>query len=157
MKHADFPAGYRNGRMPESGWRIVVMVTGLIAVIACFILLVGGGIFWFVFRVTQPLAEAGDAFMTRLQAGEYRAAYEMMSPALQADIGSAEDLQGILNTAGGRPESWQWNSRRISNRTGYLEGNVTFAGGTRGRVWLTCLQEEGVWRVEDFSFSAGEP
>ncbi len=143
--------------MPESDRKLVLMVVGLIAAIACFILLVGGGLFWFVFRVTQPLGDVGDAFMTHLQAGEYRAAYEMMSPALQADIGSAEDLQGMLNLAGGRPESWRWNSRRISNQTGYLQGTVTFAGGEKGRVWLTCLQEGGAWRVDDFGFSSGEP
>jgi len=64
---------------------------------SCFVLLLGGGIFWVVFRATQPLTEAGDAFMTRLQTGEYRAAYEMLSPALQADIGGVEELQGVLN------------------------------------------------------------
>jgi hypothetical protein len=107
-------------------------------------LLVGG-----VINATQPVANAGDAFMAALRDGDYNKAYDLSAPALQQEAGNAEGLQAALGT---KPvASWNFTSRNISNNQGSLEGTTTYTDGSTGTVTMALTQVGNDWKVSGVS------
>jgi len=126
-------------------WHFVLI--GLLAV-AAFV----GVLVWGVMRITGPVVAGGDAFMTELRDGRFERAYALATPALQRELGRAEDLSGRVGLY--RPLEWSWSHRSIRNGIGQVAGSAEFAGGS-GRAELELHQVGGEWRVAAFRFRPG--
>ncbi|MDQ6693387.1 MAG: zinc ribbon domain-containing protein, partial [Chloroflexota bacterium] len=99
------------------------------------ILLCGAGVIGlglFVVNATQPVASAGDAYMTALRDGDYSKAFNLSAPALQQEATNAQGLQSALSSK--QPATWSFTSRNISNGTGTLSGTTTYKTGSNGTV-----------------------
>ena len=144
------PTGTTVTAPPPPRGRSPLLIIGIIVlavVLICGIggaLLVGG-----VLNATQPIANAGEAYMTALRDGDYNRAYDLSAPALQQEAGSAEGLQTVLGT---KPlASWSFNSRNISNNQGSLEGTTTYTDGSTGTVTMALTQVGSDWKVSGIS------
>jgi hypothetical protein len=131
---------------PPARGRSPLLIIGIIVlalVLICGIggaLLVGG-----VLSATQPLADAGDAYMAALRDGNYSRAYDLSAPDLQKEAGNAEGLQAVLAT---KPlTSWSFNSRNISNDQGSLSGTTVYTDGSTGMVEMALAKVGNDWKV----------
>jgi Domain of unknown function (DUF4864) len=88
--------------------------------------------------------------MQSLKSGDYATAYALCHPALQQQLGSAQNLQRMVENGKARPISWSFTSRNIENNQGHMEGTVTMQGGT-GIVTLDLAQSNGEWKVLAFN------
>lgn len=139
----------RNAGMeqPRRGWRMWYLIPigclGFIALIAA--------IFFFVFAVTRPVVDTGDAFMNAFKAGNHQAAYALATPSLQRELGSAGTLAKM--TQDYRPSEWSWSQRQLKNGVGRVEGGVTFSDGRRGSARIVLEQANGQWLVSSFQLN----
>jgi hypothetical protein len=108
--------------------------------------------------VDQALAEQGDAYMTSLKDGDFKATYEMMSSESQRALDysidltrGVVDLDGIIKDVGSQIVSWEFEKGRVFTENGVtrgaLEGRVEAVFGTSGKVHLEFEQQGGVWKV----------
>ena len=122
------------------------MVIGIIVlalVLICGIggaLLVGG-----VLNATQPVFNAGEAYMAALRDGDYNRAYDLSSTVLQQEVGDAEGLLPALGAK--QPASWSFTSRSIENNQGRLQGTTTYKNGETGTVDMALTQVGNDWKV----------
>lgn len=134
---------------PRGGFKIWYLVPigclGLIALAAA--------IFFFVFALTRPVVDTGDAFMNALKAGDNAAAYALATPSLQRELGSADALGKMAGTY--RPSTWSWSQRSIKNSIGRVEGGVTFTDGRSGHARIILEQVGGQWKVSGFNLNPG--
>ncbi len=111
-----------------------------------------GGLVGLVFALTQPLADAGDAFMAALRDERYAAAFELCTPALQREVGSPQGLERRARSGNLRPTSWLFHRRKVNLGTGRLEGKAALAGGGSAQVRLLFDQVGGDWKVSGLTF-----
>ncbi len=130
------------------GCVVVAVVVGVIA-LACVAL--GGTAILAGLGLTQPAATAGDAFMTALRDGDYDQAYSLCSPGLQKELGSAQDLQELIENGDAQPSQWSFTSRNISGDTGQLDGNVTLTGDRPGTVIIKLVKVGDAWKINGFN------
>ena len=108
--------------------------------------------------VDQALAEQGDAYMTSLKDGDFKATYEMMSSEAQRvldySIGITRgvvDLDSIIKDVGSQIVSWEFERGRIFTQNGVtrgaLEGRVETVSGISGKVRLEFEQQGDAWKV----------
>jgi len=108
--------------------------------------------------VDQALREQGDAYMTSLKDGGFKATYEMMSPdaqqVLDYSIGITRgvvDLDSIIKDVGSKIVSWEFESGRIFTQNGVprgaLEGRVEYVDGMSGKVRLEFELQDHTWKV----------
>jgi hypothetical protein len=119
----------------------LLLVCILIAVVAA-----AGGIVG-----TQPVADAGNAFLNALKQSNYDQAYSLCSPELQTKLGSAQQLKATVEQGKAQPVSWSFNSRSMSGNSGDLEGSVTMIGGVKGTVTLSLVKSGGAWKIIGFN------
>ena len=110
------------------------------------------GIVGLVFALTQPLADAGDAFMAALRDERYDVAFALCTPALQREVGSPQGLERRARSGNLRPTTWLFHRRKGNIGTGRLEGSAALAGGRRAQVRLLFEQVDGNWKVSAFTF-----
>lgn len=139
------PAGAPPAAAPPRGRSPLLIIGGIVLalVLLCVVagvLLVGG-----VLNATQPVADAGDAYMAALRDGDYSKAFDLSTSAVQQEVGDAEGLQAGL---GGRQlASWIFTSRNISNGQGSLSGTATYTNGESGTVEMVLNQVGNDWKV----------
>ena len=138
------------GMAPPPRRRSPLLIIGII-VLALLLLcgigvavLVGG-----VFSLTQPVANAGDAYMAALRDGNYSKAFDLSTPSLQQEVGNADGLKSALSSK--QPKSWSFTSRSINNNQGSLSGTASYADGTTGTVDVVLTQVGNDWKVEGIS------
>ena len=113
--------------------------------------------------VDQALAEQGDAYMTSLKDGDFKATYEMMSSDAQRDLDysiditrGVVDLDSIIKDVGSQIVSWEFERGRIFTQNGVpmgtLEGRVETVSGISGKVRLEFEQQGGEWKVRSSSW-----
>ena len=103
------------------------------------------------FGATQPAATAGENFMTALKNGDVAGAYNLCTPALQRELGSAQGMQTRITNGRVQPTQWSFSSRNINNDTAQLDGTVTFTGNREGNVTLVLAQVGGEWKISGFN------
>lgn len=132
--------------------KILIILAGLVLVACIGIIAVAaiGGL-----GFTQPAANTADAFMSALQQGNYAQAYALCAPALQQELGTADDLQTLIENAQVKPAKWTFNSREVSGNEGQVEGNVTFQDNRTGAVRITLQSSGNVWQVIGFDLKPG--
>ena len=103
----------------------------------------------------KDLADQGAAFMTAFKDGNFQAAYDLMSPELQQEVGGVADLESMVLDNAATPAEWSFNSVNMSTEdgtnTGTLDGEVTFADGKTGTVNLVFIQDGDTWRLMSFN------
>lgn len=106
-----------------------------------------GGVLLFntVMSATQPVVNAGEAYMMALRDGDYTRAFEMSDSALQQEVGDAEGLQAALSQR--QLSGWSFTSRAINNAQGTLSGTTTYTNGETGTVDMTLTQVGNDWKV----------
>jgi hypothetical protein len=108
--------------------------------------------------VNQALAEQGDAYMTSLKDGDFKATYEMMSSEAQRvldySIGITRgvvDLDSIIKDVGSQIVSWEFEKGRVFTENGVtrgaLEGRVETVSGMSGKVRLEFEHQDHAWKV----------
>ncbi|HUS14079.1 MAG TPA: hypothetical protein VM536_03580 [Chloroflexia bacterium] len=129
-------------------WLLWAAAVGLLAaLIAVFFI----GIWLLTSVLTQPVASAGDSFMTALSTGRYDSAYDLATPELQQELTSVAGLATLVQPY--QPARWSWTSRSIRNGVGRVEGLLTYAGGKTGTVHLVLRQVGSVWRIGSFQMN----
>ena len=122
-------------------WHIILLA--LLAVAAFVAVLLTA-----VFSITRPVVDSAETFMSALRDGNYDTAYARLTPALQAELGSAQQMEQRLATL--RPVSWSWTSRRIVNGIGEVQGMATYAGGGSSQAGMQFEKVGDEWRVTWF-------
>lgn len=121
---------------------ILLTILGVIVVCVVGVFLLIGGIF----AATQPVVDAGDAYMAALRDTDYSRAFDLSSTALQQKAVDASGLETALSSK--VPATWTFTSRGINNNDGSLSGNDTYKDGTTGTVELSLLKEGDKWKVD---------
>lgn len=130
-----------------------VLFVGCAAVVGCLMCVgLAAGIFFLVFRLTAPVADASNAFLDDVKNGNYAAAYDKCSVSLQAEFGSAEGIQRFFAQFG-KPAKWSFNSRSITNDRGEVSGSVTFEDGTKRKISLVLFKENDKWKIAGVHFN----
>ena len=101
--------------------------------------------------LTGPAADVGESFMVALRDRDYNTAYRLCDPALQAELGSVEGLQLLVEAGSATPATWSFNSRQVSGNTATLSGNMTFESGQSGQVDLTLSSSGDSWLLTSFN------
>jgi hypothetical protein len=118
--------------------------------VVVFMVLIGGTTVFGVLGVTQPAADAGEAFMTALKNSDYAGAYALCAPDLQTKLVNAQGLQRLVEGGKARPTKWSFNSRNIDNGQAELTGTVTMVGA-EGTVSLSLIQVGDQWKIIAFN------
>ena len=125
------------------GWGIVLALIAIIATLA----ILGGAL------DTWEVVKAGDRFMEALKDGDYDAALDACSPALQSYLGGAEELKRTIVDEKLRPSDWRFDSRTQAGDQGALAGTVTMVNDVRGTVTLELRRFGGEGRIVHFELS----
>ncbi|MBC7870812.1 MAG: hypothetical protein H7Y09_08225, partial [Chitinophagaceae bacterium] len=88
---------------------IILLMIGLVCG-GAFVALVGS-----VFIFTQPITEAGSAYLNALRDEDYDTAYAKMTRALQDQVGSAERLRTLIEEFNAAPSVWSISYRSSSD------------------------------------------
>ena len=144
--YAPPPGGVQTGVTPPPRRRSPLRI--ILIIVVAFLLLCGIGVALLVggiFAATQPVVNAGDAYMSALRDGDYNKAFNLSTPALQQELGSADNLKAAVGSK--QPTSWNFTSRSIDNGQGSLSGTTTFTDGTNGTIDLGLSQVGNDWKV----------
>jgi hypothetical protein len=125
----------------------------LIAIVLCCMGVVGfvAVLFLVLNTVLAPVVDRGDSFMTALKDQDYQAAYDQCSSTLQAELGSVENLQTMMQ--GIQPETWSYSTRSLRNGEGRLEGTVKLVDGREMDFTLRLDEEGDQWKISAFGFN----
>lgn len=136
--------------VPPKRKRSPLLIIGGIVLVLVLLCVAGfaalGGL---VLGATQPVANAGEAYMTALRDGDYSKAFDLSSTALQQEVGNAQGLQTGLSSK--QPARWSFTSRNVSNNQGNLSGTTTYKDGTSGTVDMVLTQVGNDWKVAGVS------
>lgn len=131
-------------------WKIVVIVlVGFLAL--------GGSIGLFVYRLTQPPADAGTAFLRQIATAGSDAAYATTSQAFQADVPKARLAELAQRFGLTQFDDASWTSRNIEGSIAHISGTVTLKSGATLPMEMTLVKENGTWLVTGFKVLGGVP
>lgn len=131
---------------PKKSNRNLFLILGgvlLLLVLGCVAFF--GIIFVGIMGATQPMTNAGEAFMAALRDGNYSQAYNMCSPSLQSEVVDASGLEAALATT--RPSKWSFSSSKVQSNTGQLDGSATLADGRQADLRLVLDKLGNDWKV----------
>ena len=141
----------------SSTTKIILIVVGALAVLCCIavivILLVTGGGAFALFNTLKPVSDAGDSFMGALRDSNYKAAYEICSPALQKELGTSENLRKMIEENNVKPVKWNFNSTDMKNENGELKGTVTLTENRAGSVHIYLVKTPNGWKIKSFNIN----
>lgn len=96
-------------------------------------------------------ATVSDDFMTYLKSSRYPDAFNLLSPDLKNQLGSAANFQDMIKNSGSQPVKWTWTSKNVSTTEGRFDGNITFAGNRDGTVSLVVSKPGNRWKISNLS------
>jgi len=134
----------RDSSRSNLGKIFLLIGLGLFACIAFVVALVV-----FVFGVTQPVVDAGNAYFQAIQDGRMEDAYALFAPSLQDEV-SYDDLVSTFGDAS--LESWSVNQRSIENGIGKMSGSVTVNEDSLSYD-LYFREIDGAWRITGYQFN----
>ena len=138
--------------MEEKPKRTGISRTRLIITVIVGAIVLGGlitaGVLAIVIPLTQPVVDAGNAFLEALDAQDFDAAYAMMSPELQNEVGENGLAEHFTNAD---LSDWSYSQRSIRNGVGRLNGRVMWNGeATELTFFFTNI--DGQWRLVSYDF-----
>lgn len=110
--------------------------------------LVAGGILAIVLPLVQPIVDAGNGFLETIAAQDFDAAYAMLSPELQAEVGENGLAEHFTNAD---LSEWSYSQRSIRNGVGRLNGRVLWNSEPTDFV-LFFTNIDGQWRLMSYNF-----
>lgn len=116
------------------------------------IVMLGVGVFSFVWNITGPLVETAERHVQAMANGDIAAARDEFSLSLMDEV-SADRLAEMaagLNLGGDAEVSF--SNRSISGGQGQLNGTVTGADGRVIPVRFTLVKERDAWRIIGFNY-----
>ena len=138
--------------------RSPLVIVGIVAVVllcicSCIAIFAAGGlsIFSAGFAAITGVSEVPNNFMQAVADGDDATAFGYFSPELQAEFDSAADFGALIDGAGVRPSSWNFNSFNIENNIGEYSGNVTYQDGTSGTMTIDMESTDGEWEIYAFN------
>jgi len=96
--------------------------------------------------------KTADDFMTALQGGNYEAAYGLLTPALQQELGDAEGLQAAIP---GTMSEWSFTDFSIENNTAAIQGTGQGPDGTY-LLGVVLENADGEWRVAGYEATSAQ-
>ena len=134
--------------------RSPLVIVGIVAVVllcicGCIAFFAAGGLS--IFGIGVAAAEVPNNFMQAVADGDDATAFSYFSPELQAEFDSAADFGALIDGAGVRPSSWNFNSFNIENNIGEYSGNVTYQDGTSGTMTIDMESTDGEWEIYAFN------
>ena len=132
-------------RTAMSRTRLIISI--IIGAIGLGVLIVGG-ILAIVLPLVQPIVDAGDGFLEALAAQNFDAAYAMLAPELQSEVGE----NGLAeHFASANLSDWSYSQRSLRNGVGRLNGRVQWNGeATDFVLFFTNIDEQ--WRLISYNF-----
>lgn len=125
----------------------ILIALGVLVVLA-------GGLIWFVFDKTSGMSDAADTFFGHLKAGKFAEARAMTSTQFQ-NATSVEDLGGFSKQYGfEKYKDASYSSRGFENSIGYLEGAIELTDGSKLPVRIEFIDENG-WKIQLVTPKAG--
>ncbi len=111
-----------------------------------------------VIETAQAFTKVGNDFMTALCDGNYDAAYALMHPGLQREMGTAADLQKMMEDNAAQPKDWSFSSVNATTdadkvTTAKMEGSVNYQDGKSGVVTLELVQDGEAWTIISFNLN----
>ena len=114
----------------------ILIALGVLVVLA-------GGLVWFVFDKTSGMSDSADMFFGHLKTGKFVEARAMTSSQFQKAT-SVEDLAGFSKQYGfEKYKESSYSSRGFDNGVGYLEGNLELTDGSKLPVRVEFIDENG--------------
>lgn len=135
----------------SSSSAIVVMAAIVISVVMC--VGIAGAVVVLVFKLLEPVSEAGNEFMNAIRDGDYQDVYALVDDRLKSVVEDTTRLESIVLEYDAQPESWNFNSQSIKNNFGEIEGTVTLEDGRTTPLLIQFVQLDGVWRVTYFAWA----
>lgn len=125
----------------------ILIALGVLVVLA-------GGLVWFVFDKTSGMSDSADAFFGHLKAGKFAEARAMTSSQFQKAT-SAEDLGSFSKQYGfEKYKDASYSSRGFEDGVGYLEGTIELTDGSKLPVRIEFIDEKG-WKIQLVTPKAG--
>lgn len=124
----------------------IILIVG-ISLFACIAFVVA--LVFFIFRVTQPVVDVGNAYFQAIQDGQMEDAYAMFAPSLQDEVAYDDFVATFGNET---LESWSINQRSIENGTGSMTGSAIFDGQSYSYE-LYFHNIDGDWRIVGYQFN----
>jgi hypothetical protein len=108
-------------------------------------------------KTAQAFNQVGNDFMTALRNAQYKAGYVMMAE-LQSKVGTAVDLEQMIEENNAQPQEWTFSSWNMStdanqNNIAKVEGSVTYQDGRKGAVTLELVKVGEQWQVMSFNLT----
>jgi hypothetical protein len=109
-------------------------------------------------EAAQAFTQVGNNFMTALKDGNYETAYALFHPNLQLEVGTAADLQNMIESNAAQPEDWSFSSVNATTdadkvTTATMEGSVNYQDGKTGVVTLELVQDGDAWTIISFNLT----
>lgn len=118
----------------------ILIALGVLVVLA-------GGLIWFVFDKTSGMSDSADTFFGHLKAGKFAEARAMTSSQFQKAT-SAEALGSFSEQYGfDKFKGSSYSSRGFENGIGYLEGNLELTDGSKMPIRVEFIDENG-WKIQ---------
>ncbi len=109
-----------------------------------------------VFAVSQPVADASEQFLAQVGQGEVAEAYASASEGFRAEQDEASFTQAVKQLGLTDYSSVSWDSLRVENWEGAVEGTVTTKSGGMYRVSVRLVREGGRWAVAGVRYRGAE-
>jgi hypothetical protein len=123
---------------------IVIGIIGTIVLVGLIAALTLG----IVIPLTQPIVDAGTAFIETIDAQDFDAAYAMLAPELQSEVGANGLAEHFANAD---LSDWSYSQRSLRNGVGRLNGRVLWNGeATDFVLFFTKIDEQ--WRLMSYNF-----
>lgn len=141
-------------KSPKSSSKSAIFVV-IAAIVISLVMCVGiaGAVVVLVFKLLEPVSEAGNEFMNAIRDGDYQDVYALVDDRLKSTVEDATRLESIVLEYDAQPESWNFNSQRIENNFGEIEGTVTLEDGRTVPLMIQFVQSDGVWRITYFAWA----
>lgn len=109
-------------------------------------------------KTAQAFNQVGNDFMTALRNAQYKAGYGLMMAELQSKVGTAVDLEQMIEENNAQPQEWTFSSWNMStdanqNNIAKVEGSVTYQDGRKGAVTLELVKVGEQWQVMSFNLT----
>lgn len=123
-------------------WWVIGCIGAIVLALAVIL-----GLLFFVFRITEPVVDAADEFVTLIGKGELKRAYDSTAPEFRAATTEAEFESAIKHLGLDRYRAVSWHRRRIENSLGEVEGTVRTTNDQRVPIHVMLSHDGERWRV----------
>ena len=135
---------------------IIIAVIGLGGV--CIVSLLGPAIGNVYGNITEDVSATGEEFLQALKDADYDAAYDLLTPDVQEELGNPEALSFLFPPDS--IDSWEYEADIVnptSDTTGVaMTGTISMTDGSEVEMMLILVDVDGENLIEGYSFQSIE-